>query len=496
MRPGPMPERKRVTQAPRTSIIKGTIMVTKLLTSGLLATVVLGVGCASSSIRSDLRRVRSLSQAPVLASVNDSKVSAESDERARELLEKPLDADAVVRVALLNNRELRAQLRELGVARGRLVQAGLVANPTVEAELVPERDSDVELRVEYDISSLVLAPLAARAAESELKATRLQTASAVMQLGYQARIAFYALQAAEQRLLLAQQTLDTLAAARDAAVALLEAGNIPELAAASQITAFERARISVAQLELELAAERERMQRLLGLHGKDTQWTIRREFPELPEELALAEKLETRALESSLELKAMRSRLDGAARRTGLARTQGLLPEVAVDVHALHVNPEEDDDTNWRWGGGISVGVPLFDRNQGTRRMVEAEFDALLERYQGTAVDLRSAVRDARNRVVSAHGRARQYERVIVPAQRTVLEQTLLQYNAMQVSVFQLLEARREQLDVELSRIDTLREYFTAAATLDALLAGSLVTLPSSGMTSPSLAGNGSKEEH
>lgn len=128
--------------------------------------------------------------------------------------------------------------------------------------------------------------------------------------------------------------------------------------------------------------------------------------------------------------------------------------------------------------------------------MYEAEFDALLERYQGTAVDLRSLVRDARNRVVSAHGRARQYERVIVPAQRTVLEQTLLQYNAMQVSVFQLLEARREQLDVELSRIDTLREYFTAAATLDALLAGSLVSLPSSSMTSPSLAGNGSKEEH
>jgi hypothetical protein len=77
--------------------------------------------------------------------------------------------------------------------------------------------------------------------------------------------------------------------------------------------------------------------------------------------------------------------------------------------------------------------------------------------------------------VRSAHQRARQYQNVIVPAQNKVMEHTLLQYNAMQLGVFQLLDARRAQLEVALDYADTLREYWSAAAELDALLAGRVV---------------------
>lgn len=42
----------------------------------------------------------------------------------------------------------------------------------------------------------------------------------------------------------------------------------------------------------------------------------------------------------------------------------------------------------------------------------------------------------------------------------------------MQLGVFQLLAARREQLDMDLARVDTLREYWTAVAELHALIAG------------------------
>ena len=59
-----------------------------------------------------------------------------------------------------------------------------------------------------------------------------------------------------------------------------------------------------------------------------------------------------------------------------------------------------------------------------------------------------------------------------VPAQAKVLEQTLLQYNGMQLGIFQLLQARREQLDIDLAYVETLREYWTARAALDAVLSG------------------------
>jgi outer membrane protein TolC len=128
-----------------------------------------------------------------------------------------------------------------------------------------------------------------------------------------------------------------------------------------------------------------------------------------------------------------------------------------------------------RWGGGVSAELPVFDRHQGRLRTLEAEFDTWLERYQGLAIDLRSAAREASARLHSAERRARQYADVIVPAQNQVMEQTQLQYNAMQLGVFQLLEARREQLAVALDYTETLREYWSAKAEIDAILAGRVV---------------------
>ncbi|HEX5658793.1 MAG TPA: TolC family protein [Polyangiales bacterium] len=439
--------------------------------------LVLLSACTGASTAGDVHRVRTLANAPVLAKAGDESVSPTTDGDARKLLQQPVDAERAVRIALLNNRALRAELRELGVSRGRLMQAGLIGNPTFEVELLPERDSDVELRAEYDLSTLIRAPLASRAASAELEAEQLRVAGSVVELGYRVRAAWFELAAAQQRLNFAQRTLDALTAGRDAAVALLEAGNIAPLEASRQIVAYENARIEVARHELALADQREHMQRLLGLYGEETTWQLAGQLAELPAAPALPDKLETAALTANLDLKALGHRLEAAARRTGFTRTAGWLPGVEVDVHALHTDPDAQhmDGNRWRYGGGVSVGVPLFDRQQGELRANEAEFDALLEREQGLAIDLRSQARAARNRVLSTHARANAYQSTLVPAQRTVVEQTVLQFNAMQANVFELLSARRAELEIELAAVDARAAYWTAQAALDALIAGKLV---------------------
>ena len=440
------------------------------LGSGALA------GCVSSASSSDLSRVRDLSHIEPSLRTAAGDVDPVADEDARDILRKPLDAEAAVRVALLNNRELRATLREMGIARGRLVEAGLLPNPVVEAEFLPERNTEVELRAEYDISSAVLAPLKARAAKPELEAARYRAASAVVELGYLVRVSFYALQAAEQRLGVAQQVLDGFAAARDAARAMFKAGNVTELDLASEEAAYERARITVAQLELDVADQREQLQRVLGVHGTDVGWRLAGQLPPVPPSLAMQDDLEARALRASLDLMELGQRLEGLARRSGVVRAEGWLPDVTVDAHGLQGDPEAPAGSpaqgDWRFGAGVSVGIPLFDRHQGTLLSVEAEFDALMERYYGMAIALRSSTRAAANHVSSAHARARQYQEVIVPAQARVTAQTLLQYNAMQVGVFHVVSARRDELDVQLAYVETLREYWSAVAELDALLAG------------------------
>jgi cobalt-zinc-cadmium efflux system outer membrane protein len=429
--------------------------------------------CATGQSR-DFARLHELTDMP-LPSAYDA-VDAEPSAELEQLLDGPLDVDTAVEVAILNNREIRATLRELGVERGMLMDARAVPNPTVELEVLPERDSDFELRAEYEISELILAPLRAKVARSELDAARYEAAVELVMLGYRVRAAFYGMQAAHERLAVAQRRLDALAAARDAAVALADAGSINALESASKVVSYERARLSVSALELELADRREALQRLLGLHGEQAGWGIDDPLPALPDAPPAIEDLENKAIAASLELAASRSELDALARRTGLERTEGWLPEIAVDYHALVGTPPDSPQLGGvRTGAGVSLSVPLFNQNRGQTRAAEAAFDGRLERHIGLSVDIRSAARELGNRLRAHHGAARHIAEVVLPAQRRVLDETLLQYNAMQIGVFELLAAEQAVLDVELAELSARADYWTTAAAYTALLAGARV---------------------
>jgi cobalt-zinc-cadmium efflux system outer membrane protein len=447
--------------------------LSRSIPSTLGLSLLLASGCASGMSR-DFARLNELTDMPLPSELDA--VDGEPAPEISKLLGGPLDVDTAVEIAILNNRQMRATLRELGVERGMLIDARAVPNPTVEVELLPERDSDIELRAEYEISELILAPLRAKVARSELDAARYDAAVELVMLGYHVRAAYRALQGSGERLAVAQRRLDALAAARDAAIALAEAGAYNQLESASQIVSYERARLSVASLELELADRREALQRLLGLHGEQAGWNIDDALPSLPEAPPVTAELENQAITASLELAASRSELEALANRTGLERTEGWLPEIAVDYHALVGSPPESpQDGRVRSGGGISLSVPLFNQNRGQTRAAEAAFDGRLERHIGMTVDIRSTARELGNRLRAHHGAARHIATVVLPAQRRVLDETLLQYNAMQLGVFELLAAEQAVLDVELAELSARADYWTTDAAYRALLAGARV---------------------
>lgn len=468
-----------------------------------LLVLLLAGACAPWSSQADLARVSELAgatQALELPHLDDGD-DAQLDTPAAiaDMLDAPLDVDTAVRIALLNNRPLRATLRELGVARGNLIAARTPTNPRVEFELLPEQNSAYELTAEYEITDLVLAPLRAKVARAELDAARYDAAAEVVKLGFDVRKAFYGVQAAQQRLALGQRALDALAAGRDAAQALLDAGNVNERDAIMRIAAYERGRLAVAQLELELVEAREHLHRLLGLHADDTEWTIAMTLPPAPVAPPDLATNESRAVAASLELAATRSHLEALARKTGLSRTEGWLPDIDVDVHALAGTPEGAPTaatSQWRFGGGVSLSVPLVDRNQGRTRAVEAEFDGLMERYVGLAIDVRSSARVARSRVESTHARARHFADVLMPAQQRVVDETVLQYDAMQIDVFALLTSERDRLELALIEVDTLEDYWVAVAAHDALMAGKRVdmAMPTTGAHAGTSAASGADQ--
>lgn len=444
----------------------------------VICTIVFALGtgaCATSSTEGDFKTVSGLAEkrAKLHLSERDPERFEELEPGVDKLLAQPLSADAAIRIALLNNRDLRAELRDLGVARGALVQAGLLPNPNFDAEVqFPQHSSEEppqwHLGVGFDLTRAILIPQRSGVAKAELQATRYRVAGAVLDLGYRVRLAFQQVQSAQQLLELQNTALHALTASYDAARALHEAGNAATLDVVTEQAAYEQARNAVAEAEVDLQDARERLNVLLGVFGQGTAWQIADPLPDPPEQKRDEDGLESRAIETSLELAEARARLTAQARRIGFTETAGWMPDLNLGVHA------ERDGKIWEVGPALIGTLPVFDRQQGRVLSLESEFSALRERYVATAVSLRAAIRVARNRLKSAEERVRHYRTVILPLRERVVSETVLQYNAMQIGVFQLLQARRDQVGAASAYIQTLREYWQARAALDQLLSGRL----------------------
>ncbi|MBK9261947.1 MAG: TolC family protein [Polyangiaceae bacterium] len=443
--------------------------------------VALVTGCSSSTVATDVRDVnaflaaqgRNIGQRPGAGSAISmpTEDAWENDgAEAPRILAKPLTADDAVKLALVQNRELRASMYELGIARGQAVQAGLLPNPEIEISLRAPQDPfqrlQADIGFEYDLSALILVPLRKGVADAELEATRVRVARDVLETAFQARLAFYDVQARQAVLDLQKRAFDAFQAGYAAAEELHRVGNLPDADLAIHRAAVEASRIDVAEAENALLDARERFNVAAGLSGQQVTWTIAGPLPppeDMPVDAVVTEK---KAITASLELAEIGRRMEAAAKRVGLHRTQGVMPHVSGGFHG------EQDGISWELGGHVTVGLPIFDRAQGRIISAKSELGALRERYVAAAIGVRSSARMTQNRIESAGKRARHYQQALLPAREKALAETLLQYNAMHVSVFQVLDVQRRVTETGIAYTETLLDYWKARASLDQILAG------------------------
>lgn len=389
-----------------------------------------------------------------------------------------LTPEEAVRVAVATNRDLAARFAAVDRARGARIAAWGVPNPSAELELVGEGELGLHaVAAEFALSDLILAPLRASPAGARLDQARLDAAAAVIRLSFDARAALYAAQATERRYVAAMQAVEAWAVAVDTSRALLAAGNVPELDVAVQQAEYERARVGLAAIELELVAAREHLSRVLGVEE-------RRALAPLagPGALDVPSDLEDRAVAASLELAALDAGLTAGTRALTAARTDALVPDFGVYAGSARIGEA------WDVEAGVHVTVPLFALGRGEVVALAAERRGLRDSRAQAEVEVRSAAREARARLISAHDRATHFETVVLPTRERVSAQTLLQYNAMQVGIYQLLDARRQELEARAAHAELLAELWTAQAALDALLAGVRVDVPTTPSETPGQA--------
>lgn len=405
--------------------------------------------------------------------------TANSSQEAKAILAAPLTSKSAVRLALLNNRDLQAAFEELGMARGDLIRALRLPNPSAEGALQYEDEGSptVELSLSQDLSELIFLPMRSGAAHAQFASVKLEVAGRAMDLILDVRKAFYNYLADQQILELRRTVLEALKASASAAEEIHRAGNMTDLDLANQQVLHEEARVSFSSAATALATSRERLNALLGVWGEAANWQVAGRLSD-PETVP-AENLEGRAVERSVELAAIRHRFTAAGKRANLARAQGLLPELKAGVAF------EREAGEWSYGPMAEIEIPIFYQGQGEVERAQAEMRREKELYAAMGVRVRAALRAVQVRASTARERAIYFKEVLLPMRQRVLDETQLQFNAMNTSVFQLLIARRDQIEAGRAYVEAQREYWLAAADLEQLLAGRIPDGAMASSTSP-----------
>lgn len=430
-------------------------------------------GCASANPDAgfgDVRAAVAERHATTIVWNRGSELDQEAADRLRSLLARRLTPADAVQIAILNNRDLQSVYTELGLAQTDLVQAGLFRNPIFDASVLFPLSGvrpDLQFGVVVSFLDALYIPLRKRVAAAQFEEAKLRVTGAVLDFAAQVRGAFYAHQANEQLLELRRTIVEALAASWEVSRRLHDAGNISDLDLARDRAVTEAARLSLRASEIAARQSREQLNTLMGVWGDQTAWEIDGRLPDVPTELPSVNGIERAALGRSLDLAHARARIIAAGEQVGYERATSLIPTVEG-------GPEAEREEGWKVGPALSVPLPLFDRGQARIGRSAAELRRTQQEYYALAVRIRSAARSARDRLLGAHDRARYYRDILLPLHERIVNEGQLQYNAMQIGIFQLLRDREQQIEAGVAYLDALREYWLAHADLEQILAGRL----------------------
>jgi outer membrane protein TolC len=393
------------------------------------------------------------------------------------LLEKPLDRDTAIRIALATNRRLQAQYDQLGIAASEIAAATVL--PPLEVDLETRVSGDggvgeIELDVTQDLMELIQLPQRRAVARADMAAARTRAVAATVALVASVEKAYVDLVAAHQDLELRQMAFDAASASADIAERQHAAGNIPELGLVRERDQREQARIELGRAQVEAETMREALNEVLGLSGESTKWSVANRLAELPDAQPALDTLERDAIATSLDLAALLSDAEAAAGRLGIARVRAWVPELGVGVAA------DRTDAGWDAGPALSIGLPLFNQQQGPRARASAELKRFRNEAIAIAVEIRARARAVRQRVLGAYAEARHLREVVLPQRQRIVGETLKQYNAMNASTFELLSARRELVEAGRQHIDALRRFWRASADARAFARGAMPPAPPS----------------
>jgi cobalt-zinc-cadmium efflux system outer membrane protein len=176
--------------------------------------------------------------------------------------------------------------------------------------------------------------------------------------------------------------------------------------------------------------------------------------------------LETLAANLASQPETAQAEADIRARnaRVDVAKAERI-PDVKVELlyHRLEASQENTLDV------GLSIPLPLFNRNQGRLREARAEAAAAEARSRMTQNELTTRLRESLLQLTAALANSGTLKTEILSRAETVLKGAEARYAAGDISLAEILPVRRDWAAVQLSYLESLRDVMQAWAEIKPL---------------------------
>lgn len=354
-------------------------------------------------------------------------------------LSDQLSAADAVAIALWNNSALEANLAAVGIAQADLLDAGLLKNPNFQS-LIPVGAKPFEFLLNWPIEDLWQRKKRVLAARQNLDAVATGLVQNGLNLVRDVKTAHADLWLAERR----TETLRESAAIRERIAKLTErrkdvgdaSGLDVSLAWADARSADELAKRAAGDIEV----ARVRLHQLIGLRDSPRAlsaigWTDWPTIPGANEALqaAYASRPDLRAAELAIEASAYRAKWQ----RSRIFNM--VIPMLSVK--------ESGSPQALRAGPGVTLEIPLFNRNQGQRARADAEVVQSAWRYSALRDQVEGEVRDAMARMEQARKSLDLLRTGLKPIVEQAIGQTEMAYRNGDASYLNVLETTRQKFD-------------------------------------------------
>ncbi len=388
----------------------------------------------------------------------------------------------LVRRALTANAQLAATRLEIDRARARLRQAGLRPNPSLDFEQqngVLNSPGERGTTIGFSMP-LELAGQRGRRidlARAELEASEADVADRERRLASEVRLAYIETLAALREMEVTQNLYSLDVETARIVEARVEEGDAAPLELNLLRAEVDRLRARRALVEGRLQASATRLKQLVGM-AQDEQFQLREALmaPLLPDPPASLDAAVAIALRTRPDLRFARLSENVALAGYRLVKAQAA-PQVTAFVQYSDVLGTFDttpigglNDRDRLLAFGVSVTLPIFNRNQGAKSEAQLAIAQAQRRREFTESVVRAEVTAAYRRYEAAQASVRTYERGVIERSEQNVQTMRAAYQVGAFRVTELLAEQRRLVDMQREMTEALAERYRALAELRAAL--------------------------